>query len=105
MGDQVEVDTPRGEDALQHSKGGFLAVAQAIARVIAAAEPSGWRSMLWLAACGVIGLPAFILRYYGVNIDPALAAFVFGIGILGAAFLLSWAAEAAQHDMSRPPWP
>lgn len=56
--------------------------------------------MLWLAACGVIGLPTFILRSYGVNIDPALAAFVFGIGILGAAFLLSWAAEAAQHDMS-----
>ena len=88
------------EDALQHSQGGFLAVAQAIARVIAAAKSSGWRSMLWLAACGVIGLPAFILRYYGVNIDPALAAFVFGMGILGAAFLLSWAAEAAQHDMS-----
>ena len=56
--------------------------------------------MLWLAACGVIGLPAFILRSYCVNIDPALAAFVFGIGILSAAFLLSWAAEAAQHDMS-----
>lgn len=56
--------------------------------------------MLWLVACGVIGLPAFILRSYGINIDPVLAAFVFGMGILGGAFLLSWAASAAQHDVS-----
>lgn len=56
--------------------------------------------MLWLAVCGAIGLPAFILRFSGVHVDPVLAAFVYGLGILGGAFLLSWAAEAAQHDVS-----
>ena len=67
---------------------------------MAAAESSGGRSMLWLAACATIGLPAFILRFSGVHIDPVLAAFIYGLGILGGAFILSWAAEAAQHDVS-----
>ena len=56
--------------------------------------------MLWLAVCGAIGLPAFILRLGGLHIDPLPAALLFGIGILGGAFLLSWAAEAAQRDVS-----
>ena len=31
---------------------------------------------------------------------PALEALIFGVGIIGAAFLLSWAAEVAQLDVS-----
>ncbi|WP_237774496.1 sodium:proton exchanger [Actinosynnema sp. ALI-1.44] len=34
------------------------------------------------------------------ELPPALAALVFGAAIVGAAFLLSWAAEAAQVDIS-----
>ena len=67
---------------------------------MAAAESSGGRSMLWLAACGAVGLAPFILRFSGVHVDPVLAACVYGLGILAGAFILSWAAEAAQHDVS-----
>ena len=31
---------------------------------------------------------------------PSAAALLFGLGIVGAAFLLSWAAETAQLDIS-----
>ena len=65
-----------------------------------AAESSGGRPMLWLAVFGAIGLPAFILRLGGLNVDPLPAALLFGLAILGGAFLLSWAAEAAQRDVS-----
>jgi cation:H+ antiporter len=35
-----------------------------------------------------------------LEMSPALAAVVFGIGLIGAAFILVWAAEAAQVDIS-----
>lgn len=34
------------------------------------------------------------------DLSPSLAAMVFGVSIIGAAFVLSWAAEAAQVDIS-----
>jgi len=41
--------------------------------------------------------------FYGLShghLSPAVGSIVFGIAIFGAAFILSWAAEAAQIDMS-----
>ena len=35
-----------------------------------------------------------------VSPDPVLGVLIFGLGIVGAAFLISWAAEAAQVDIS-----
>ena len=35
-----------------------------------------------------------------MSVDPILAAAVFGVGIVAGAFLLSWAAEVAQLDVS-----
>ena len=46
-------------------------------------------------------LPAIIMRWLHIESAPLLAAIIFGIGIFGAAFLLSWAAEVAQMDISR----
>jgi cation:H+ antiporter len=47
-----------------------------------------------------VTVPGLILRF----VDPALAhpmeALLFGIAIVGAAFMLSWAAEVAQLDIS-----
>jgi cation:H+ antiporter len=48
----------------------------------------------------LLGAPAFVLRFSGVHVDPVLAALIYGIGIVGGAFLLSWAAEVAQLDIS-----
>jgi len=35
----------------------------------------------------------------GTNIAPASAVFIAGLSILGAAFLLAWAAETAEKDV------
>ncbi|MGH3936528.1 MAG: sodium:proton exchanger [Pseudonocardiaceae bacterium] len=47
----------------------------------------------YLGAADYLGLPH-------LEMPPILAAAVFGIAIIGAAFILSWAAEAAQVDVS-----
>ena len=47
----------------------------------------------YLGAADYLGLPH-------PHLLPPLAALVFGLAIIGAAFVLSWAAEAAQVDIS-----
>ncbi len=57
---------------------------------------------LWasVALLGGVGIPGVIVRFAGIHVDPTLEALIFGLGIVGAAFLLSWAAEVAQLDVS-----
>ena len=45
-------------------------------------------------------LPAIVVRVTEVRPGDPVAALIFGIAIVGAAFLLSWAAEVAQLDIS-----
>jgi cation:H+ antiporter len=45
-------------------------------------------------------LPGLILRFGGLHGPDVLQALIFGLAIVGAAFLLSWAAEVAQLDLS-----
>jgi cation:H+ antiporter len=66
-----------------------------------ATEIASQRSWVWIITSAAIGMPAFILRLSGTEgLDPVFVAVVYGIGIVGGAFLLSWAAEAAQVDVS-----
>ena len=51
-----------------------------------------------LAACAAI--PSLVLRFGGIHPDPLLAAVCFGLGVVGAAFMLAWAAEVVQLDVS-----
>src|SRR5947209_9375183 len=44
--------------------------------------------------------PGIIVRFATHDLSAALQAFLYGLAIVGAAFLLSWAAEAAQMDIS-----
>ena len=53
-----------------------------------------------LAAAALIAVPAFLLRFGGLESSYAVEALLFGLAIVGAAFLLSWAAEVAQVDIS-----
>lgn len=59
-----------------------------------------------LPLAAAVTLPGLLLgaaTYLGLphpELAPPLAALVYGIAIVGAAFLLSWAAEAAQVDIS-----
>ena len=56
-----------------------------------------WASVVLLVGAGI---PGVTIRLAGIPIDPALEVLIFGIGIVGGAFLLSWAAEVAQMDVS-----
>ncbi len=56
---------------------------------------------LFIVATIASTVPAIIMRWLHIESDPRLGAILFGIGIFGAAFMLSWAAEVAQMDISR----
>ena len=47
-----------------------------------------------------MGLPGAVLLFSGAHINPLVATCVYGVGILAGAFLLSWAAEVAELDIS-----
>jgi cation:H+ antiporter len=53
-----------------------------------------------LAAAALVTVPAFVLEFGHLHTSDALAALVFGLAIVGAAFAISWAAETAQLDIS-----
>jgi cation:H+ antiporter len=58
-------------------------------------------SLLPLVGALLLGLPWTVLRLQHAAVTPALVAVLAGAAILGAAFVLSWAAELAQLDISQ----
>ncbi|MCC6178946.1 MAG: sodium:calcium antiporter [Chloroflexi bacterium] len=48
-----------------------------------------------------VTVPWLVLRFQGAHPEPALTAGLAGLAILGSAFILSWAAEAFQKDVSQ----
>ncbi len=59
------------------------------------------RSWSVIGLVALFCLPGIVLRLGGVHPPPVLGAFIFGFSILAAAFLLSWAAETAELDISQ----
>jgi len=59
--------------------------------------------ILWLLAASLVALQWIVLRLSGVHSSP-VGAILSGVGIFGAAVLLSWAAEAAGRWTSRRAW-
>jgi cation:H+ antiporter len=60
-------------------------------------QPDGW----WkIALAAVLAAPAVVLRTAGADLAPLAGAAVHGGAVVAAAFLMCWAAEAAQHDLS-----
>jgi cation:H+ antiporter len=53
-----------------------------------------------LGLCLVLTLPALIVRFAGLAVSPVLGLLVFGMAVVAASFVLAWAAEAAQVDIS-----
>ncbi len=45
-------------------------------------------------------LPAVVVRIVGLHPDPVVALLIFGGAVVASSFLLAWAAEAAQIDVS-----
>ena len=63
--------------------------------------PVNTGSYIFLSLAFAVTVPGLFLGITQVHIAPILGALVFGVAIFGAAFILSWAAEAAQIDMSQ----
>ncbi|MHB1416512.1 MAG: sodium:calcium antiporter, partial [Chloroflexota bacterium] len=59
------------------------------------------RHWLLIALAAGIALPWIVLRFAGFHGSPPLVALLAGLAIVGAAFLLSWAAEVAQMEVSQ----
>jgi len=60
-------------------------------------RPTLIRSLL-LAA--VFVLPAVVLRVSGIHPNPVVSLLAFGAAVIAASFVLAWAAESAQVDVS-----
>ncbi len=62
-----------------------------------------WSGWLWILVAAAAAWPWFVYRAVGdVHTGPPwLVALLSGAGIVGVAFLLSWAAEAFQLDVSQ----
>ena len=56
--------------------------------------------MLKILLALAVGIPGPLLRLLGVKLAPVPAIAVFGSAVVASAFLLVWAAEAVQHDIS-----
>jgi cation:H+ antiporter len=50
--------------------------------------------------CVVLTLPALVARFAGIHPPPPVALLLFGAAVVAASFVLAWAAEAAQVDIS-----
>jgi cation:H+ antiporter len=64
----------------------------------APANPRGW---LYVAAAFLLMIPGAAIVLGGIEAPDPLKALIFGIAIVGAAFVLSWAAEVVQLDFSQ----
>ena len=75
-----------------------------LATARADAEPisSGYRRILLrsLTITSLLILPALVLRFGGLHPTPVLSLVIYGAAVVAASFLLAWAAEAAQIDVS-----
>jgi cation:H+ antiporter len=53
-----------------------------------------------IGLAAAVAVPALSLRLFGIHADPLVAAIFFGLAVVGAAFMLAWAAEVVQLDIS-----
>ncbi|OGU16998.1 MAG: hypothetical protein A2X61_07545 [Ignavibacteria bacterium GWB2_35_12] len=48
----------------------------------------------------LLAVPSVVFKIFNIHTDPIISSIIFGFGIVVAAVLLTWAAEAAQIDIS-----
>lgn len=53
-----------------------------------------------LGIVSVVVIPALVLRILRIEVEPILGLLIYGSAVVGASFVLAWAAEAAQVDVS-----
>lgn len=60
----------------------------------------GGSALRSIALALAVAVVAVAFRFSGVHLDPAVSLLIFGAGVVGASFMLAWAAEAARLDIS-----
>ena len=68
---------------------------------MSSSTPPGMISRLLIPAAVLITVPGLLMRFGVFHNGPGTEALIFGAGLLGAAFMLSWAAEVIQMDISQ----
>ena len=64
--------------------------------------PDRSRGQLTAIVLAVVAtIPGLVLRFTGAEITAWVATILFGLAVVGSAFLLAWAAEALQLDVSQ----
>jgi cation:H+ antiporter len=58
------------------------------------------RARIEMTIAALLTVPALVIRFTHPELAHPLEALLFGLAIVGAAFMLSWAAEVAQLDIS-----
>ena len=58
------------------------------------------RQKLYLLLAVLVTVPGLVVRFTSPSLPHPVEALIFGVAVVGAAFLLAWAAEAAQLDIS-----
>jgi len=59
------------------------------------------RSWSLILVAFIATVPGIVLRASGTHVAAGIEALIFGVAILGGAFLLTWAAEVAEMDISQ----
>jgi cation:H+ antiporter len=68
---------------------------------VSTAARSPWRTLTRSALItAVFIVPALVIRVASLHPDPIVALLIYGAAVVSASFLLAWAAEAAQIDVS-----
>src|SRR5207244_8597364 len=69
---------------------------------MAAGSPGGSAASLFpLLGAALLPAPWIVVRAAGSHLEPAATSALTGLAILGAAFLLAWAAELLQLEISQ----
>lgn len=58
------------------------------------------KTLLPVLICAVVAVPALVVRFAGGHLPPPVGLLVFGAGVVAASFVLAWAAESAEADIS-----
>ncbi|HUS83119.1 MAG TPA: sodium:calcium antiporter [Dehalococcoidia bacterium] len=77
--------------------GHLVAIADSRALVPGTSNVKNWWPIVALA---LIAAPAIFLRLLGTDLSPTVEVTIFGIAIVAAAFLLTWASEVAETEIS-----
>lgn len=64
-------------------------------------QPSGFRNFLFFLFAAAAAVPGIYVRLFHVALPPEQVSIVSGMAIMGSAFLLLWACDAAQVDVSQ----